>query len=233
MPGITVIESRAGQVRHRWRDTVHDGQSLTVGRDGDVALGVTVIDNRVSRLAAVVALEHPRWRLECRNRNGAELHLWGHASRELARGHVETITWPRVGVYVRGEPDLDHWLLLEDDRMVPAPDGGGPATVTDMPDLPPGLTAKQLDAVFCVFADHLAWPPRRRSVPRTLEAAARRLGISEDGVRDRLEQVQKKAYRLGSPPQLGLTDPRYVHTLVQHRYVTVEDSAHRHPTTVA
>lgn len=233
MSEITVIELRDGQVLHQQQESIRDGQSLIVGRDGDVALGVEVNDTRVSRVAVVVALEHLRWRLDCRNRNGVELHLWGHAPRELTRGHVEVVTWPRAGIYVRGRPDLDHWLLLEDDRMIPVPDGGKTATATEMPDPPPRLTAKQLDAVLSVFADHLAWPPQRCRVPCILDAAARRLGVQKDSVRDRLQQVRNKAYRLGSPPQSELTEPSYVYTLVQHRYITIEDIAHHHPVTFA
>ncbi len=81
------------------------------------------------------------------------------------------------------------------------------------------LTRAQLDALTTVFAPHLAGGPVPGPLPVKLEAAARRLGVSDGAVAQRLEAAQQRAYKLGSHRQVGVTDPDYLYVLVGNGYL--------------
>ncbi len=197
---------------------IRPGESLLVGREGDVAVGVDAGDLGVSRRAAVVSATREGWDLQVTNRNGAVLHPWGQAP-VLARQR-EVASWPLVGLRVRGEDDaLTHWVLLEAEDVLTARAGAlhrghGPTTATPARPAAP-LTDAQLAAVRAVFAEFLSWPPVRSPQAAPLRRAARALGISEAGVKDRLQHVRRRAVALGLSGPDSVVDPGYVHVLVR------------------
>jgi hypothetical protein len=201
------------------------GQTLTVGREARLPLGVEIPNGRVSREALVVTATEFGWDLEVLNRNGATLHPWGQAPQAIA-GQLR-VSGPRVAVRIltRDLPaETYHWVLLEAD-MLPLPTAGPRMfrdTTTGMTATPPPplpMTPLQEEAVRLVFADLLRWPPLLPAKPLQLKQAARSLGISEQGVRDRLAWAHDRALRLGLPQSVGLTEPEYLYFLVSAGYL--------------
>ena len=56
------------------------GESLVVGREGDLPVGVDLADTGVSRQALTVTATAEGWELVCTNSNRAALHPWGQAA---------------------------------------------------------------------------------------------------------------------------------------------------------
>lgn len=200
------------------------GESLVVGREGDLPVGVDLPDTGVSRQALLVTATEGGWQLVCTNGNRAALHRWGQPVSWPDRNAPWTLRWPRVAVRLIGSlPHAQHWVLLEaDGYSLPAVgDLRGPAsTNTSSAEAPAPLTPAQLAALTGVFAQHLAWPPVAGPMPIKLEAVARRLGVSDGAVAQRLEAAQQRAYKLGSHRQVGVTDPDYLYVLVGHGYLS-------------
>ncbi|MCM3920544.1 hypothetical protein ND748_02445 [Frankia sp. AiPs1] len=165
------------------------------------------------------------WDLDVHNRNGATLHAWGQPPQAIA-GQVR-VTWPRaaVRIHTRDLPAATHhWVLLEDDTLPLPTAGPRPArdtttgrTATPPPPLP--MTPSQEQAVRLVFADLLLWPPSLPANPLQLKQAATRLGISEQGVCDRLGWAHGRALQLGLHQEVGLTTPEYLYFLVSTGYL--------------
>ena len=199
---------------------VRAGKPVVVGREGDLALGVRPEDGGVSRTALTITATARGWQIENSNRNGAVLHPWGLAV-SLAPPHL-VLDWPLIAVRVVGSDHARrHWVLLESHVPVgsdpPVLPRAGAATARSDPPKP--LTPAEREAIWTVFADVLAWPPRVPAVPLQLKQAARRLGITESGVQLRLEGAQRKAVVLGLPRPVRLTEPDYVHVLVGAGYL--------------
>lgn len=203
------------------------GQSLLVGRHGDLPLGVEVYDRGVSREAAVITAADHGWDVRISNTNGAVIHPWGQAPILAAERNF--LTWPLIGIrFLTGsgpgvEEKMQHWVLLESDTIAVTPSGartGGPgATTTSKGDRPRPLSAAQDDALRRVFAPQLAWPPVQPAVPRQLKQVGRALGITEGAVQQRLAPVQGRALRLGLHREVQLTDPEYLYLLVRAGYI--------------
>jgi len=213
-----VVDMANGQDSASEPVLVEPGVSLVIGREGDVALGVVPPDFGVSRRALTVSITAKGWALEPTNSNGIVLQPWGQAQSWLDIGRPLEISWPWVGLRVIGSrPEVQHWVLLE------AGTGStrGPetsSTQTESPD-PKPLTEAQSAAVAAVFGQHLAWPPVAGAMPQTLDAAARRLGVSTAAVYQRLEAARARAYLLGSHPQSSVTEPDYVYVLVRNGFI--------------
>jgi hypothetical protein len=203
--------------------SVQVGQSLLIGREGDLPAGVEIADTGISRRALTVAARPDGWQIISTNGNGAVLHPWGQAASWLERNKPLSRRWPRIGIRLIGSlHDAQHWVLLESDQYeLPAIAElhGRPSTNTLRPARPGPLTAAQLDALRTVFAPHLAWPPVPGALPVKLEAAARRLHVSDGAVAQRLEAAQQRAYKLGSHRQVGVMDPEYMYVLVSNGYL--------------
>lgn len=203
------------------------GQSVLVGREGDVPLGVEMYDRGVSRRAAVVTATEQGWQVEVLNGNGAVLHPWGQGP--TLTGRYNSLTWPRTALRILGgsEPgtsdNIQHWLLVESDTIDVTPSGArAPAnatTSTYKAKRPNPLSLAQQEALQVVFADQLQWPPAQPAEPLLLRTAARRLGISESGVQQRLGKAHERALQLGLHRPVGLTDPEYLYVLVRAGYV--------------
>ena len=207
--------------------TVRIGQSLLVGREGDLPLGIEIYDRGVSRRAALVTATEQGWQVEVLNSNGAVLHPWGQGP--TLAGRYINLMWPRTGIRILngakpGETDkLQHWLLLESDMIDVTPVGArAPAnatTSTYQATPPTPLTVGQLEALQVVFADQLQWPPVQPAAPLLLRTAARRLGIGESGVQERLSKAHARALKLGLHRPVGLTEPEYLYILVRAGYL--------------
>ncbi|MCL9793479.1 helix-turn-helix domain-containing protein [Frankia sp. AgKG'84/4] len=207
------------------------GRTLQIGRSGELELGVTVVSKGISRRAAEVRATEVGWEVDIRNHNGAVLHLWGQVPHLVAG--LQRVSWPRAAIrflsenQVGGKVDASgpahHWLLLEAEipATYPAPTRGGRRTtgrtITAKP--PPPLSRPQEEALRLVFHELLRWPPRVPAQPMQLDAAARRLGISENAIRERLLHAHGRALRLGLPRRVGLTNPEYLYVLVQAGYL--------------
>lgn len=203
------------------------GATMTIGRGGDLTLGLDPHDPGISRIALSVTATPDGWRLSFTNRNGAMLHEWAQAAEWIAYNEERFVRWPRVGVRLVGDVrDLEHWILLETDAL-PLP-GRSPQTdpvgdevfETQVSTRPRELTPSQLLAVYAIFPEHLAWPPRVSPVSRSLEAAAHRIGVTPSAIRERLRPVQDRARELGFPQTVGVTEPEYVYHLAAHGYLT-------------
>jgi hypothetical protein len=206
---------------------VRVGQSILVGREGDLPVGVEVYDRGVSRQAAVVTATEHGWQVEIRNTNGAVLHPWGQGP--TLAGRFNTLSWPRIAVRILNGASpavadtMQHWLLVESDLIGVTTAGprtpSSPMTSTFQPKRPNPLSAGQLEALQIVFADQLQWPPTQPAEPLLLRTAARRLGITESGVQQRLGKAHDRALHLGLHRSVGLTDPEYLYVLVRAGYV--------------
>jgi hypothetical protein len=213
-------EGAPGACRVSAARSVEIGQTVTVGREGDLALGVTVPSGAVSRRAVAVTVNPHGWEVAVTNRNGAVLHPWGQAP-ELA-SPLNTVNWPFVAV--RLLPDVagaQHWVLVEADDLPVTPTGAiatATLTETDRVERPGQLPPAEREALRTVFADQLNWPPSHPAEALLLKQAATRVGISISGMQDRLKAAQKRAARLGQTPG-GLTDPSYLYALVRGGYL--------------
>ena len=202
--------------------TIGEGRVLEVGRGADLGAGLDPDDPGISRVALQVSVTPAGWHVAVTNRNGAVLHPWGQQSIWQSGGpRPVTVQTPRLAVRLTGaDPEkLLHWVLLECDRFAALLDVPAPVGVTVALGRPDPLTVAQMQAVQTMFAAHLAWPPVLGPVPLTLESTGRRLGVTDGAVSQRLQGAQQRAYQLGAPPQIGVTDPDYVHVLVAHGYL--------------
>ena len=194
---------------------------VLIGREGDIAVGVDPVDLGVSRQALELQSDDHGWSITSRNGNGAMLHPWGQASTLLETKQTVHRRWPKIAIRLIGSrTDLHHWVLLEaSDYSIEPFRSPADSTNTDLGRPPLPLTEAQLQALRAVFAQHLSWPPVAGPVPVTLQAAARRLGVSDAAIYQRLEAAQNRAYQLGAYRQHGVTDPEYLYVLVRHGYV--------------
>ncbi|MDN5857091.1 MAG: hypothetical protein L0H84_00575 [Pseudonocardia sp.] len=195
------------------------GEPVTVGRRGDVPLGVEVVDEGISRVAATITPAADGWVIKVANRNGAVLHPWGLAPQRALTTQV--VRWPLVALRIAGtETDQRHWVLLEGDAYAGPPDPDTDGFSTRLDRRPPPLAPAELAALQVTFADFLVWPPSANPPqPRQLKQAAARLGKSLSGVQDRLRSALDKALRLGLPSPTTLTQPDYLHVLVAAGYL--------------
>ena len=209
---------------------VGPGDSVLVGREGDLPVGIDPVDPGVSRRALTVTVEAAQWELEVTNSNHGWIHPWGQRPTWVESNTTVRKRWPRIGVLLVGNrDDLHHWVLLESDSD-PSEWRTRPVEPANPTPYPPGtqvkvattgLTRAQLEAVHVVFAKHLAWPPVIASEPMLLEAAARKLGIAPTAVTDRLKQAQNRAYALGPHRQTGVMSPEFVYVLAGAGYLPV------------
>jgi hypothetical protein len=217
-----ITEGAATRVAYESVD-MQPGQTIHVGREAELRLGADPVDPGVSRTALTVTSGERAWEVRFGNRNGANLVPWAQAPTWITGDTTRSLRWPRVAIRVAGhERGLAHWVLLESDvyRLPSWADDVLSATDTRAVPRPRELTAVQLAAVYAIFPNHLAWPPSADPVPRSLEAAAKRLGITPSAVRERLKPVQERARELGMRRQVGVTEPDYVYHLATHGYLT-------------
>ncbi|MCX6396365.1 MAG: hypothetical protein NTV23_07770 [Propionibacteriales bacterium] len=202
------------------------GEHLEIGREGDLLIADDPEDPSISRVAVRLrTTARGAMELSVNNLNGAAVHPWGARTRYLPPGTENQVIAGRVGIRVIGATTLDvpgarvYWVIVEGDAAdgprIPVQRSG----VTVANALPVPLTDLQRETVQMVFAEHLAWPPLPTPMALTIDAAARRLGISATGVTERLVGVRKKAHGLGMAQQFGVADPEYVHVLAAHGYL--------------
>lgn len=205
--------------------TVPVGETVEIGREGDLQIADDPEDPSVSRVAvSLSALAGGAVELAVTNLNGVAVHPWGSRTRYLAQGSEPLVIAGRVGLRVIGGSTLDqpdvrvYWVLVEGDpARSRIPLQRSSVTVANTRPVP--LTDIQRETVETVFAEHLAWPPLPRPMSLAIDAAARRLGVSPAGINDRLAGVRKKANALGMAQQFGVADPEYVHVLVANGYL--------------
>lgn len=225
---VLAYEEGPGQVSGPVGVRVPLGQSLLVGREGDLPLGVEVRDPGVSRRAVEITATSAGWDVTVSNSNGAVLHAWGQAPLQITGR--QQLVWPRVALRIlngdrsaTGPDSRLHWILFEADQIPVTPDGAhvtaNTTSRTFTPKPPPPLTPEQLSALEVVFAEHLQWPPPVLAKAAKLSTAARRLGISESGVQERLSKARAKAVALGLHHAGGLVDPEYLYALVRAGFV--------------
>jgi predicted DNA-binding protein (UPF0251 family) len=191
-------------------------QPLLLGREGDVGVGVDPVDRAISRHAAKVTRTDSGWQVTVLNRHGVIVAPWAQPPG-LVRGTF-TQAWPRLALRVLGDAAVEHWVVLDDPTMA-VPEYEHPPSEDTLPirrdRAAYALTDAQLEAVRTVFADLLAWPPRRFTSAIPLKSAARQLGISIEAVQRRLEEARRKAVAAGHNRRCLLTDPEYVYVLVR------------------
>jgi hypothetical protein len=198
--------------------TVTPSLPVIIGREGDVGVGIDPLDPKVSRHALTVTATGDGWHIRVTNRNEADLQLWGQPS--LPSRPVETVSWPRVALRVKGDRALCHLVLLDDSALsIAGRPSSQPSQLTETVDRPPPLTVAQQEAVRVLFGDLLAWPPRNSAKPLQLKQVANKLKIGEEAVRRRLEGARRKAVSLGLSRMVPLTDPEYLYVLVRAGYL--------------
>lgn len=201
------------------------GEDLAIGREGDLQVADDPEDTAVSRVALTLRPVASGVELAVSNLNGVVVHPWGGRTRYVPKGSEGFMVSGRTGIRVIGGTSLDaedaraYWVLVEDDDSETPRIPLQRSAVTVQNQRPDPLTEAQAAAVRLIFAEHLAWPPLPAPLALTIDAAARRLGVSATAVTQRLEGVRKKAYALGMAQQFGVVDPEYVHTLVAHRFL--------------
>lgn len=199
------------------------GSEVSIGREGALRVGCDPLDVGVSRTALVVLPDSDGWHISCRNQNGIGVHPWAQAASWLPFGGARTLSWPRVALRVVGNlRPVEHWVLLEHDGYRPVPgEVQAPQEVADthVVTRPRGLSPAQLTAVYAVFSDHLAWPPKSTPAARSLESVGHRIGVTPSAIRERLKPVQDRARELGLQEQVGVTDPAYVFHLAAYGYL--------------
>lgn len=223
---VAVLESDGKRAFGPFGTALAPGQSLTVGRDGELKLGIAIPDTAVSRCAATITSTGQGWELSISNSNGAVLHPWGQPPLP-ASGRVD-VTWPLVALQVKGDKGVAHWVLLEASG-VPLTSVGATgirsgATMTVVKKRPRPLTDAQLEGLSAVFADVLRWPPVAVAQPLQLKQATNRLKLeSVEALQARLRAVLGKAEQLGLGRKVTeLTDPEYLYVLVRSGYVQPE-----------
>jgi len=197
------------------------GQTLEIGREGELPLGVEPSNTAISRSALTVTVNQHGWDIAVSNRNGAVLHPWGQ-SPELASPH-NVVNWPLVAVRMLPDSASQHWALLQADDLPITPAGAvAPRshTQTDHVERPGQLPPGEREALQTVFEPQLSWPPVHPAEPRLLKQAASKLGISISGVQDRLKSAHARALRLGQNRNVALTDPSYLYVLVRAGYLS-------------
>ncbi|MGQ0482929.1 MAG: hypothetical protein ACT4O0_18130 [Pseudonocardia sp.] len=201
--------------------TLPVGQSIEIGREGELPLGVEVSSTAVSRNALVVRSIQHGWEIDVVNRNGAVLHPWGQAP--VLAGPRNVVNWPLVAVRLLPDSSVSqHWVLIESDDVPVTPAGAVASTAlteTDKVELPGQLPPGEREALQTVFQAQLSWPPPHPAEPRLLKQAGSRLGISVSGVQDRLKSALGRAMRLGQNRSVALTDPSYLYVLVRAGYL--------------
>lgn len=201
--------------------TLAVGETVTVGRQADLLLGVDLEDDGVSRLSLHVTAQPDGWEIAFQNRNGATLQLWARAPVWVPPATKRFERWPRIGVRIEGNNrQLEHWVLLESDEYLVAR-GTEPAQAygTHVVKQPTPLTDLQLDAVYALFEEHLAWPPVANPKSWPLDTAGRRLGVGGSAIRERLIPVQERAKRLGLRSAFSIKEPDYVFHLAARGYL--------------
>jgi hypothetical protein len=222
----------AARIRVLCRDggglTLHGDQLMTfddpllVGREGDLGVGVSPVDPKVSRHAAKIERTAAGWHVTRLNRNGIIVQPWGQAPG-LAETET-TLAWPRVALRVVGSPHLQHWVLLDDPELrVRRPEPSAGTHLTETGDQPRPLTVAQEQAVRTLFGELLAWPPRVPATPMQLKQVASRLNVRPEAIQRRLEDVRRKASSVGLARVGLLTDPEYLYILVRAGYVQPTD----------
>lgn len=216
---VWILEADGDGAREPVGVSFEAGQSVTVGRDGQLQVGLAVPDLSISRVAVTVTAAVGRWQLDVTNRNGAVMYPWGQAS-QLAEGKV-SVSWPLTGLRLRGEKELEHWVLLESPQVETSEDGptGSTNSITRLNERPLALTAPQVEALTCLFSDMLSWPPVAHAQPLQLKQAATRLGITTEAVQQRLRLARAKATELGLARYADLADPEYLYVLVRAGYL--------------
>lgn len=201
---------------------------VTVGRAGQVALGVGVPDSGISRIVATVTATPQGWTINDTSRNGVIIHPWGLAPVRATAAN--RLRWPLIGLRVLGAtPEARHWLLLECDHyLIDTTSGTRSAGTTAQARPPRPLTAAEREALDTVFESTLAWPPPcTPGEPLQLKQAARKLGITASAVKLRLEGARAKAELLGLDQQVGVTDPTYLHVLAGAGYLSLPEPSSR------
>jgi hypothetical protein len=199
------------------RTTALPDTPITIGRRGEMPLGVDVPDEGISRVALTVTATPLGWSIADTSRNGVIVSPWGLPPQRPTT--TLQLRWPLVAIRVLGtRADARHEVLLEcdayadpDPTPTPGPTAGAPP--------PRPLTAAEAAALEVVFEPDLAWPPGPSGEPLQLKQAARRLGVSASAVKVRLEGARAKAEGLGLERRVGVTDPAYLHVLVAAGYV--------------
>ncbi|MDT7561787.1 MAG: hypothetical protein QOG76_411 [Pseudonocardiales bacterium] len=218
---VMTYEGAPGACRVTGARTLEVGQTLEIGREGELALGVSVPSGAVSRNAVAITVNQHGWEVTIGNRNGAVLHPWGQAPELAApRG---TVNWPLVAVRMLPDSAVSqHWVLIEADDLPVTPAGAVAAatlTQTDRVEPPGRLPPAERQALLTVFGAQLSWPPAHPAEPLLLKQAASREGISISGMQDRLKSALARAMRLGQSRVVPLTDPSYLYVLVRAGYL--------------
>ena len=187
---------------------------VVLGREGDIGVGISPVDPKVSRQAVEVTRTARGWRVAVTNRNGVIVHPWAQPAYLAEREAV--LAWPRLALRVVGSPALQHWVLLEDADLRPerAPVPAG-TELTESADQPRPLTPAQEQAIRTLFAELLAWPPVVPATPLQIKQVAHRLGVRPESIQRRLEEVRKKANAVGLARTGLLGDPEYLYVLVR------------------
>ncbi len=225
---VLTQEAADGRLLEPFGRPMRLGETVTVGRDGDLRVGVVVADLGISREALVVRASRDGWDVEIGNRNGAVLHAWGQSPMPV-EGRF-SVQWPLAAIRLLGDDRHEHWVLLEAPELAQredGPTGTAASDTTELNDKPLPLTQPQIEALRSMFADMLCWPPMALAQPRQLKQVARELGITTEAVQQRLRAARAKAYRLGLSRQLELPDPEYLYVLVRTGYLTPDPDAMR------
>jgi hypothetical protein len=205
--------------------TISLGEEIVVGKEGDLPVGISPADGGISRHALTIIAQARGWRIAYWNRNRAVEHRWAQRPIWRPAGDAATVRWPRLAVRLVGSrSEVQHWILMEADSYAIDDQSAADTQIhTDMVVPPLPLTAAQLEALTLLFPEHLAWPPIANPTTRSLSSVAKRLGISEAGVVDRLSKARDRAYALGSHQQFNVTSPDYLFVLIAHGYIRSPD----------
>ncbi len=205
--------------------TVSQDHRVWLGRAADLRIGVEPPDPGISRRGLAVTARQSGWEMQITNSNHAWVYPWGQRPTWVQAGNTILKRWPRIGVLLVGANEkVHHWVLLESGEL---PAGFTLTPVqnedniqqTQLKSRQQGLTKSQFEAVTAVFGPHLMWPPVITPETLLLETAAKRLGVTANAVRVRLEAARKRVEALGPFRQVGVTDPEYVYLLAGAGYL--------------
>ena len=88
------------------------GKTFTIGRSGDIELGVRVPSLGISRVALAVMAASDGWWIVDRSRNGAVILPWGLAP--IRAINPTQLRWPLTAIRILVTSTQDyHWVLLE------------------------------------------------------------------------------------------------------------------------
>jgi hypothetical protein len=190
------------------------GESLVVGTQGNLPLGLTLPDKGISRTALEITPTAEHWQIAVGNSNGAVMCPWGLPRAMAKAGTRHQVAWPRVAMRVLGtNASHYYWVLMETDAY-PLPERGQgttATTVTWLNEPPPHLTPAMEAAVGGVFEEFLAWPPVPLPAASGQDKVGRRLGISQNAVQERLKPAVQRAQGLGLTTGAALTQVDWVH----------------------